>query len=245
MRRLYLLFALATAWLWLTSCSRVLNLEPKRDELDILVEAASNGEHDKVTALLKTGMLVKRIGRLDNKLAATPLHAAAAAGQTEIVRLLLDSGLPVDFKDDRGRTPLYYAVGKRQRDTARLLLERKANPNAKHANQALLSMAASEGDLEMIKLLLDHKADIDGISNSTTPLYFAAAGGHEEAVKLLLKRGAKVKMWITYQAIEDTQPKTAKLLRNHFCRREMPQPIGIASLDQASYGVRKMAGCVR
>jgi ankyrin repeat protein len=260
MHRLLAIYLLAMIGLFSGSCAATKpDAAVKKDDIAVLVEAAANGEREKVSGLLRSGEIVRRLTQLDGKLAITPLHAAAAKGQVEIMRLLLDSGLPVDAKDDKGQTPLHYAVGERQQEAVSLLLERKANPDAKsgsthfggeristgHAEMTPLSLAAIGGDLAMLKLLLDSGADLDRGGNTATALYFAAASGHEEVVKYLLKRGAKVKMWITYQAIEDTQPKTAKLLRDHYCRHEMPQPIGIASLDRATYDIRKMAGCVR
>ncbi len=41
---------------------------------------------------------------------ATPLHIAAKEGRVDVVKLLLDSGAPVDAKDSDGLTPLASAI---------------------------------------------------------------------------------------------------------------------------------------
>jgi len=212
--------------------------EAKKDDVTALIEAATNGQSDKTRELLMSGEVVARLNQLDGKLAVTPLQAAAAKGHIEIVRLMLDRGLPVDWKDTKGWTLLHYAVAGRQREIVALLLERKANPNAKsnstsvedgrisagHAEMTPFSLAASGGDVAILNLLLEHKADIDGGSSTATPLYFAAANGHEEAVKFLLKRGAKVQTSVTFRAISDQQPKTAKYCVTNFAATRCRNP---------------------
>ncbi len=42
---------------------------------------------------------------------STPLHYAAAFGQSHIIRALVDAGCPVDSRDDAQNTPLHLAAG--------------------------------------------------------------------------------------------------------------------------------------
>jgi cytohesin len=67
---------------------------------------------------------------MDNQ--ETPLHFAAATGQTEVAQLLLSAGASVGAKSKWGDTPLHVAAQESQARMARLLLARGANPNARN-----------------------------------------------------------------------------------------------------------------
>src|SRR5215471_11886460 len=56
----------------------------------------------------------------------TPLHLAAYRGNTEIVRLVLDSGAEVDPPGEEACTPLHEAISGGHVETARLLICRGA-----------------------------------------------------------------------------------------------------------------------
>jgi ankyrin repeat protein len=60
----------------------------------------------------------------------TLLHAAAAAGQTEAARYLLENGAEIDAGDVTRRTALHLAAMEGREEVVRLLLERGANRNA-------------------------------------------------------------------------------------------------------------------
>lgn len=45
-----------------------------------------------------------------NNICATPLHASAKAGHFEIVKMLIEAGIPINIIDKFGDTPLHYAI---------------------------------------------------------------------------------------------------------------------------------------
>src|SRR5262245_60402738 len=60
------------------------------------------------------------------------IFAATARGDLAAVRALLDVGVPVGERDERGWTPLHVAVATGQADIVDLLLERGADVHARH-----------------------------------------------------------------------------------------------------------------
>lgn len=89
----------------------------------------------------------------------SPLHAATRKGFTEIVQMLLEFGLAVDFRDVCHRTPLHLAVLYNQVDIANILLKKDADPNARdHWGETPLSLARVHGRPRIFNLLLDHGA---------------------------------------------------------------------------------------
>lgn len=84
----------------------------------LLVGWCLEGRHDNVVWAARDGGLatVRRLAPWDVYLSRNgfdedmpPLTAAAAAGQTEVVRFLLRRGVDVNALDDGGRTALYQA----------------------------------------------------------------------------------------------------------------------------------------
>ncbi len=78
--------------------------------------AVHNGRADIVNLLFDRGAA-----------GVTPLHRAAAAGQTDKVKNLLDKGADMNAKDHYGHTPLSNAAANGHQNTVILLLERGAN----------------------------------------------------------------------------------------------------------------------
>ena len=87
--------------------------------------AAEAGDLDQVTALLDADPTL-RDAQEKNQTRDLPLHSAAAAGQTEVVRLLLDRGAAVDAGDSDLSTPLDVAALRGHLETAELLVARGA-----------------------------------------------------------------------------------------------------------------------
>ncbi|KAL7979974.1 hypothetical protein Chor_004443 [Crotalus horridus] len=108
----------------------------------------------------------------------TALHWACSAGHSDVVDFLLSLGVPVNDKDD----------------IALMLLENKANPDAKdHLASTPLHRAASKGNLKMTELLLKHKASVNlQDSEGNTPLHLACDEERVEEAKLLVAHGASI-----------------------------------------------------
>jgi ankyrin repeat protein len=123
------------------------------------------------------------------------VHEAAAVGDTERLRALLDEdpALVGAFASD-GFQPLHLAAFFRRPAAVRLLLERAADANAVATNDtrvAPLHSAAAGGDHESVRLLLEAGADPNARQRGGfAPLHAAAAAGDRELVELLLASGA-------------------------------------------------------
>ncbi|MFO0897751.1 MAG: ankyrin repeat domain-containing protein [Pirellulales bacterium] len=126
----------------------------------------------------------------------TPLHYAAANGQLEVARWLIEQGADVNaeagrYENEHGSTALHAAVRRGDVSAARLLLEAGANVNAPGYGFSPLHDAES---VEMARLLLSRGADVNGKAwhDGSTPLHYAALHGNLELVKLLIESGADV-----------------------------------------------------
>ncbi|KAL1639424.1 Ankyrin repeat and SOCS box protein 10 [Diplodia intermedia] len=109
---------------------------------------------------------------------ATPLHALAAAGQTDGVKALLAAKCPVDIADKAQRTPLHLACRRSDnRDVVSSLLSAGAYANAADADGVRpLHEACGHGNAELIPLLTAAGADVEAPAKDLWhPLHYAAA----------------------------------------------------------------------
>ena len=167
-----------------------------------LMFAAREGDLDSAKLLVAAGADVNAIAG-DGKDA---LGLAIFNGNYELASFLVDSKSNVNQADTQGFTPLFWAVDRRNMETApnfpwmvtadplpliRKLLDAGANPNALVDNTprarmragsprivfaTALMRAAFSGDLELVKLLLAHDADPAIISKDGETMIEAAAG---------------------------------------------------------------------
>jgi uncharacterized protein len=123
---------------------------------------------------------------------------AAAIGDDERLRVLLDEdpALANAWSDD-GFTPLHFAAFFGHPETARLLVDRGAELEARSTNEqfaldaAPLHSASAAGQLEVCKVLLESGADVNAVQHGGyTAVLDAAANGNDELVEFLLERGA-------------------------------------------------------
>jgi ankyrin repeat protein len=121
----------------------------------------------------------------------TPLMAAAHAGQTEIVRLLLAKDANVKAEDQLKKTAMIYAAGQGQTDVVLLLLKSGVDPNAIYAHDlTALMWAAGYGKTATAKALLGGGAKASPKDDrGKTALDIARDGKYDDTVKLLESAG--------------------------------------------------------
>ncbi len=233
----------------------------------LMIAARCNGSAPLVRYLLSKGADPKAA----DAMGGTALMRAAQAGNTEVVRLLIERGADVNTQpppgfalprfgrppkfpaDAKGVTPLVLAAAGGNAETVRLLLDHGADPHAKALGSVTpLAAAAWRNEPEMIKLLLAKGADPNAREfRGASPLIVAAASDEPgpEVARLLLAKGAD-------PAVKDAMGRTAadfKALRQGengrapaAARRDVRTAVNasIALLQSAGAGFLKQSGCI-
>jgi len=145
-----------------------------------------------------------------NNAGLTPLQMAALRGDTNVVRLLLDTGAYVDGRsligENKNWTSINYAVTNGHYRTAKLLLDRGAHVEGgallgdNHPTETPLQLAAASGSVRMVELLLASGASAfrsttesqNGFSSAAnyggcySAVAVAATHGHKKVLNLLV-----------------------------------------------------------
>ncbi|XP_063216055.1 histone-lysine N-methyltransferase EHMT2 isoform X2 [Bacillus rossius redtenbacheri] len=164
-----------------------------QDQNTALMLAVLEGRLPVVRYLLKAGASVLHKGA-DGM---TALHLAAKGGHLEECKLLLMvSNLPRGYVNslDEGRwTPLVWAAEHSHEDIVRFLLEKRADPLIRDAEQNIaLHWSAFSGSVDITEMLLNHGADVNVVNaHGDTPLHIGARQNMYDCVVLLLARGAR------------------------------------------------------
>lgn len=122
-----------------------------------------------------------------------PIVEAVREGSVEKTNAALLDEASVHTRSREGTPLIVLAVSVRSLDVVKLLIENGARPNdkSKKDETTALTLAAANGDLEIVTYLLDHKADIDEPGElRETALIKAARFQRNEIVKVLVERGA-------------------------------------------------------
>ncbi|HNE22531.1 MAG TPA: ankyrin repeat domain-containing protein [Leptospiraceae bacterium] len=125
--------------------------------------------------------------------------AAAENGDLAMMRLLFESGLPIDEVHDgevwgsKKETPLMRAAARGRMEAVEYLMLHGASVDAvDEKGNTPLMYAAAAGQTEAIGYLLDHGASIDSTNHlNWNALMQACFTGKESAARLLLERGSR------------------------------------------------------
>ena len=155
-----------------------------------LVDAARQGEWERVTVLLDEGVDVT----LSQGDGSTALHWAAYWNEDDSAARLLRAGADVNATTDLGVTALWSACENGSAEMARRLLAAGADPNAKLlSGESLLMTAARSGSTGVVRQLLAAGADVEvSAARGQTALMWAVAQQHADVVEALLAHGANV-----------------------------------------------------
>lgn len=166
------------------------------DEVDHLRKtplhvAALNGHLEVVKFLLNHDAYIN----CGDIMGLTPLFYAVRKNQINVVEFLLDKS-DINYAMG-GYTLLHEAAENGYLELVKVLLENKANINAKNErNWTPLHAAAYNGYLEIVKVFVQNGADVNGkVINGCTALYYAVENGNENIVDLLVKHGANVNVF--------------------------------------------------
>lgn len=147
---------------------------------------------------LQRAALFCLLGTLPNQVYATDaksandvmqnFFSAVEADDAAQVQNALSAGIPVDTRDDRGRTALLIATYYNSIKVAKLLITAGANVNAiDDQGDSPYLYAGAEGRLEILKMTVASGADLNSLNRyGGTALIPAAHHGHVETVRYLL-----------------------------------------------------------
>lgn len=163
-----------------------------------LHHATADGNTLKVEALLKQGLDVNAVAKLDAGLPGeyTPLGRAIELNSEEIVQVLLNyrADLELFAFPSKHCTPLYVATWRNYINIVRILLQEGCDSTKRSLrNNSAFEGAVMNQCIDTAELLIEYGADInEKYSNDWTLLHLAADGGCSEMVKFLLDSGASV-----------------------------------------------------
>ena len=159
---------------------------------DALYLGALDGDVDLVCALIEKGVDIGHARAGDGR---TPLHIAAAVGEPEVVKLLLEHGAAPATKDTAGKTAMDLAAAAAHADTVAVLQPHFQDSDlaAWVGDARLLISASASGGEELVRKLLQAGTSVDAADSFGKQAIHRAAGeGHIEVVRILLEHGADV-----------------------------------------------------
>jgi pectate lyase len=127
------------------------------------------------------------------------LQEAAAIGDVNLVKTLIESGTDVDVLDDGFRkTALHRAAMSGHKDVAEFLLAKGADVSARDQwpFATPLHYAAEKGHVEIAELLIANDSDVNAKdTRGRTPIDLAMNQGRKEIAKLLLSKSGDVSLY--------------------------------------------------
>ena len=139
----------------------------------------------------------------------TPLHWAAASGNLEAAKMLLDAGVDINAKNSSGYTPVHLAIASVNDFTATdaqtanvravvdyLIEQEAALDTSMFTDTTVLHEALSKKlGLDYIKTIIERGADVNAVNNAgRAVLHEAATFANGDVVQLVLDAGADIEV---------------------------------------------------
>jgi uncharacterized lipoprotein YehR (DUF1307 family) len=154
---------------------------------------------------------------LEPSRASTPLITAAALGNAEAAKLLIEAGSELNYKNVDGSTALVTSVVFGTTDVARLLIDSGADLNiTNNLGSTALHTGAFFGRTEIVKALLEKGANKTIKNNAGQTPYDMVIAPFEEVKGTYDAIGANLKplgIKLDYEQIKTARPKIAALLK--------------------------------
>lgn len=125
----------------------------------------------------------------------TVLHYAAAKGDTDVVRFLLEHGADIHAQDsDLSRSAIHFAAENGNIECIKLLAERGADLEDRDCYGATaLHYAARSDKIDVIKFLVNRKIDYTAKDiRGWSSMHYAASGGSLDAIRYLITKGLNI-----------------------------------------------------
>lgn len=207
-----------------------------------LIAAILGGHYEICKFLLESKTL--RLDFVDPKTGHVPLTAACSVGRSDIVRLLIECGAPINVKNRNKVSSLACAILEGHSDVVQHLLNHiSANEMEKHVDQegrTPLMIAASKGYVPIMDLLVSKGAlittrDEKGFS----ALSWACMNGHMQVIEWLLERGSDINGMDSLGrtplslAATESNAETVQLLINNGANIDHVDKNGLTAIDRA------------
>lgn len=152
-------------------------------------DVSQQGNIDSVKALLQVN---PELINLADETGHTPLHYAAAGGQTEVAKYLISEGADVNALNTVNQSVLLYAAYFGNAEIAEALIANGATLDDQDIfGRNPLHYAARQRSVDALMVLIDNRAKLDSRDSiGETPLHFAIRWGYDDIAGMLIDGGA-------------------------------------------------------
>jgi len=151
-------------------------------------ELMEKAEYDRLDSLLISD---PDLAQALNSSGSSLLHKASENGNIKLIQTLVSIGADINHLNQRGYSPIFYAVHFKQASSVKILADLGADLNLLQGGAYTpLWWAAYNGSLDICKSLIKGGADIEKQSATGLPMVAAAFNGNDDIVNLFLTKGA-------------------------------------------------------
>jgi hypothetical protein len=209
------------------------------------IEAVDNEDVEAVRALLTNDKSLAQTPMVvDNEL-ATPLHAAALAGNIALVKLLLAAGAQVNARDAYDDTPMHSATGWGHEAVIKLLLAHGGDINARNKNDFDPSDSAEDGNFHDLAAYMRSVPAYTGRFRGSAPAEAAAPAAAEARSPIMTEGGDREHWYLGGTWYGTTQSTWAHLQRDcsQLSRHDVRYELAIGDIRKLSTRTHACAVC--